>query len=120
MGRWKQSNACAASPMIPRRTVVPEVVSYEKNGVDAQGVDYARLTALLIEATKQQHREIKSQEARIRKLTRHVQEMQKVQRQMAALEARLARVEVKNGSNQASAATLEVPGRNLAGGRLEE
>jgi len=31
--------------------VVPEVVSYEKNGADAQGVDYGRLTALLIEAT---------------------------------------------------------------------
>jgi Chaperone of endosialidase/Head domain of trimeric autotransporter adhesin len=30
--------------------VVPEVVSYEENGKDARGVDYSRLTALLIEA----------------------------------------------------------------------
>ena len=38
--------------------VVPEVVSYEENGKDARGVDYSRLTALLIEAVKQQQREI--------------------------------------------------------------
>jgi hypothetical protein len=29
--------------------VVPEIVTWEKNGTDAQSVDYARLTALLIE-----------------------------------------------------------------------
>ncbi len=33
--------------------VVPEVVSYEENGKDAKGIDYARLTALLVEAVKQ-------------------------------------------------------------------
>ena len=38
--------------------VMPEVVSYEKNGKDATGVDYSRLTALLIEATKEQQREL--------------------------------------------------------------
>ena len=38
--------------------VVPEVVSYEANGKDASGVDYSRLTALLIEATKAQQREL--------------------------------------------------------------
>lgn len=32
--------------------VVPEVVAYEDNGEDARSVDYARLTALLIEAVK--------------------------------------------------------------------
>ena len=54
--------------------VVPEVVTYEKNGVDARSVDYTRLTALLIEATKQQQAEIagalkaiKTQQATIRK-----------------------------------------------------
>ena len=34
--------------------VVPEVVTWDKNGKDAQSVDYSRLTALLIEATKEQ------------------------------------------------------------------
>jgi len=46
-------------------TVVPEVVSYEKNGKDAAGVDYGRLTALLIEATKEQQRLIEKQQQQI-------------------------------------------------------
>ena len=41
--------------------VVPEVVSYEANGKDARGVDYSRLTALLIEAVKQQQKQISEQ-----------------------------------------------------------
>ena len=46
--------------------VVPEVVSYEENGKDARGVDYTRLTALLIEAVKQQQRQIRTQQGQIR------------------------------------------------------
>jgi len=46
--------------------VVPEVVSYEENGKDARGVDYSRLTALLIEAVKQQQRQIGTQHSQIR------------------------------------------------------
>lgn len=46
--------------------VVPEVVSWESNGKDARGVDYSRLTALLIEAVKQQQREISEQRNQIR------------------------------------------------------
>lgn len=38
--------------------VIPEVVQYEKNGKDATSVDYARLVALLIEAIKEQQKEI--------------------------------------------------------------
>jgi hypothetical protein len=38
--------------------VVPEVVAYEDNGVDAKSIDYARLTALLIEAVKEQQKTI--------------------------------------------------------------
>jgi endosialidase-like protein len=54
--------------------VVPEVVAYEKNGTDAQGVDYGRLTALLIEAVKQQQKQ----------LTEQRQVAQQQQRQIAA------------------------------------
>ncbi len=43
--------------------VVPEVVTYEANGKDARSVDYNRLTALLVEATKEQQAEIASQQA---------------------------------------------------------
>ena len=46
--------------------VVPEVVSYEKNGKDATGVDYSRLTALLIEAVKQQQKQLVAQQNLIR------------------------------------------------------
>lgn len=53
--------------------VVPEVVSYEENGVDASGLDYARLTALLIEAVKEQQRTIEIQQERIEKLERAIQ-----------------------------------------------
>jgi uncharacterized small protein (DUF1192 family) len=37
---------------------MPEIVVYEENGVDAQSLDYARLTALLIEAVKEQQKTI--------------------------------------------------------------
>src|SRR5579872_859505 len=46
--------------------VVPEVVTYEDNGKDARSVDYSRLTALLIEAVKQQQRQIRTQQTQIR------------------------------------------------------
>lgn len=48
--------------------VVPEVVSYEPNGKDASGVDYSRLTALLIEAVKQQQKQIAVEREQIRQL----------------------------------------------------
>lgn len=52
--------------------VVPEIVSWEKNGKDARGVDYSRLTALLIEAVKQQQQEIQDQQAQLVKTLRQV------------------------------------------------
>jgi hypothetical protein len=45
--------------------VVPEVVSWDKDRVNAQGVDYGRLTALLIEATKEQQALIHQQQEQI-------------------------------------------------------
>ena len=63
--------------------VVPEVVTWEKNGTDAQSVDYSRLTALLIEATKEQQalireqkEQITAQQAQIARLTRQVKTIQ--------------------------------------------
>jgi hypothetical protein len=59
--------------------VVPEVVTWDKNGKDAQGVDYGRLTALLIEATKEQQaliadqqKQIQQQQAQIARLASQV------------------------------------------------
>jgi hypothetical protein len=48
--------------------VVPQVVAYEENGVDAQGVDYSRLTAVLIEAVKEQQIQIRALKAEIEQL----------------------------------------------------
>jgi hypothetical protein len=53
--------------------VVPEVVSYEANGKDAQGIDYTRLTALLVQAVKEQESQIKQQQAKIQRLESEVQ-----------------------------------------------
>jgi len=55
--------------------VVPEVVSYEDNGKDARGIDYARLTALLVEAVKQQS-EIQQEKAQIRRLEAEVRRLE--------------------------------------------
>jgi hypothetical protein len=48
--------------------VVPEVVSYEPNQKDALSVDYSRLTALLIEAVKEQQRAIMRTQMQFKKL----------------------------------------------------
>ena len=56
--------------------VVPEVVSYEANGKDASGVDYSRLTALLIEATKEQLALIHQQQQEIARLRSQVKAIQ--------------------------------------------
>ncbi len=63
--------------------VVPEVVTWEKDGKDAQSVDYGRFTALLIEATKEQQalihkqqEQISAQQAQIARLTRQVKTIQ--------------------------------------------
>jgi len=56
--------------------VMPEVVSYEENGKDARGVDYSRLTALLIEAVKQQQREIRDLKSELRATRRSLQKVE--------------------------------------------
>jgi hypothetical protein len=43
--------------------VLPDVVTYESNGVDARSVDYARLVALLIEAVKAQQDQLAAERA---------------------------------------------------------
>jgi len=48
--------------------VIPEIVAYDENGVDAKSVDYARLVALLIEAIKEQQKEIEALKATVSSL----------------------------------------------------
>jgi Chaperone of endosialidase/Collagen triple helix repeat (20 copies) len=83
--------------------VVPEVVSWEKNGKDAQGVDYSRLTALLIEATKEQQTLIQIQQEQIRAQ----------QTQMKAQRAQIARL-----TTQVRAIQVSLKANGQAGPRV--
>ncbi len=56
--------------------VVPEVVTWDQNGKDARSVDYSRLTALLIEATKEQQALIEQQQEQIAQLISQVKTIQ--------------------------------------------
>ena len=78
--------------------VVPEIVSWEKNGKDAQGVDYSRLTALLIEATKEQQRQIETQQTQI-ETQQTLMKAQQAQIALLASEMRTIQVSMKHGSN---------------------
>ena len=48
--------------------VIPEVVSFEEDGVTAKAVDYGRLVAVLIEAAKEQRATIHALQARVARL----------------------------------------------------
>lgn len=48
--------------------IVPEIVTYEDNGIDATGMDYGHLTPVLVEAIKEQQRQIKEQREEINRL----------------------------------------------------
>jgi hypothetical protein len=84
--------------------VIPEVVKYEDNRVDAQSIDYARLVAVLVEATKEQQRQITQQQKTIDALQRNTgAQVAEVKQQNAALEARLIALEQQAGrANPAS------------------
>jgi hypothetical protein len=73
--------------------VLPEVVSYEENGRDARGVDYSRLTALLIEATKEQQRELRQEQTELAKALRQIKQQQSLLRtQASAMQSLVAEV----------------------------
>ena len=48
--------------------VLPEIVAYEENGIDASGMDYSKLTPLLVEAAKEQQRQIEEQRSQMEAL----------------------------------------------------
>jgi len=80
-------------------------VSYEENGKDAMGLDYARLTAVLIEAVKEQQSQIRELKAGIqglKTLERQAAELKDREAEIADLKARLAALEgmVRNTAYQ--------------------
>jgi hypothetical protein len=56
--------------------VLPQVVLWEANGADAKGLDYARLTAVLVEAVKEQQAQLRAQQEQIERLSRRLEELQ--------------------------------------------
>jgi hypothetical protein len=76
--------------------VVPEVVTWDENGKDAQSVDYSRLTALLIEATKEQQRQIQQGQAQLAKALRQIKQQQSLLRAQAA-DMQSLKAEVREG-----------------------
>jgi hypothetical protein len=94
--------------------VVPEVVSYEENGKDAQGVDYSRLTALLIEAVKQQQQQIRDQQKQVREQRAQIQsELQQVkaqQRQIIRLSSKVGVLEAAAQETRQAGAVRSVAG----------
>jgi hypothetical protein len=93
--------------------VVPELVSYDENGNDAMGLDYARLTALLIEAAKEQQSQIRELKEEVKVLTsleKRTVELKEKDVEIAKLKARLDMLEgvVRNAAYQtASSGTTE-------------
>jgi len=67
--------------------VLPEIVSYEDNGIDAIGMDYSKLTALLVEATNALRAEKDAENQQLK------DDVTRLQLENAALNARLDRLE---------------------------
>jgi len=69
--------------------VIPELVTYEENGTDATSVDYARLTALLVEAVKEQQAQIRDLKTELGTRAREYRELRaEMQRLKAASQSR--------------------------------
>jgi hypothetical protein len=105
--------------------VFPDMVSTDQAGY--KRVNYGELPLLMLQAIRELkaeneklQEELKTKEAQWEEHFRAQEQrasLQEMQQQMAALEARLARVESRGGSDQTSAATPEVPKRNRGDGR---
>ena len=70
--------------------VLPEIVSYEKNGIDAAGMDYGKMTPLLVEAVKALHTQVNRLQTQIVEkdamLTALREQNETFSRRLAALE----------------------------------
>ena len=70
--------------------VLPEIVCYEENGVDAIGMDYSKLTPLLVEAVKELKRE---KDSEIAELKAHRSQMEMLRKENVELRKRVAALE---------------------------
>ena len=58
--------------------VIPEIVVYEENGVDASGMDYSKLTPLLIEVSKEQQKLIVELSEQVKELQKELKSIRKM------------------------------------------
>jgi len=67
--------------------VIPEIVAYEENGVDAKSVAYARLVAVLIEAVKEQQKVIDAQNSELTEMKSKMAQFSSTLQKLEALVA---------------------------------
>ena len=83
--------------------VLPSIVGYEENGVDAVGLDYSKMTPLLVEATKAMRIEyqerFEEQQNEVDRLKEQVSELYALKHEMAELRKILS-VQLKNTSDE--------------------
>jgi hypothetical protein len=76
--------------------VLPEIVGYEENGIDATGMDYGKLTPLLIEAVKALKEQSDKQQEQLAEksfeLAQHRKQIQELQNQVAQLQHLMKKV----------------------------
>ena len=63
--------------------VLPEIVNYEENGIDANGMDYSKLTPLLVEAIKELHGEVEHKDSQITELQARLTALEALVEQLA-------------------------------------
>ena len=91
--------------------VVPEIVTWDKNGKDVNGVDYSRLTALLIEAAKEQQSELRREHVQITKVRAEIG------REQAVLQEQAAAMQEVRAELRTARETLQKVNAQLAAGR---
>jgi len=76
--------------------VLPEIVQYEENGVDAIGMDYSKLTPLLVEAVKALKDQVDTQTATHREaLLEKDVEIRELKERLGRLEVVVSRISQK-------------------------
>ncbi len=76
--------------------VLPEIVGYEENGIDATGMDYGKLIPLLIEAVKELNKQTDKQQEQLSErdfeLVQYQKQIQELQQQVAQLQHLIKKV----------------------------
>jgi hypothetical protein len=88
---WKETGKASVGLIAEEvAEVIPEVVHRQENGLDAAGVNYSALVAVLVEAVKAQRREMET----LRVRQQEIESLRAEVAELRSLEERLARLEV--------------------------